>query len=302
MIKTLNPQIQNSKQAPLIVIVGETGSGKSTLAMAVAREYNGEIICADSKTIYKGLDIGTAKPSKANQAEIKHHLLSIIEPNDSFNVADFQRRAINIIAQIKEQNMVPVLVGGTGLYVDSVIYNYQFRQKYNTKIQRSLNEKTLEQLLEIAVDVGYTTHELSNNKRQLIKLIEAGPSSQNDRKSLIDNIILVGLRPSRAELRKQITMRVENMFKLGLRKEVDELIKQYGWEHEALTGIGYREFEPFYRKEISMNEVKRKIIQHTVQYAKRQRTWFKRNQNIVWFDNQKQALEFIRSKVLTKDV
>lgn len=289
--------IFGTQSNPLVVIVGETASGKSSLAMQIAKQFDGEIICADSRTVYRGLSIGVAKPTKREQREIPHHMLDVVQPNQSFTVADFQKGANFAIASIRRRNKLPILVGGTGLYIDAVIFNYQFRNKYNKKIQSILNGKTISELQSIALSVGYTTKDIISNRRQLTRLIAAGPTTHEDRKNMIPGIIIVGLRINRNELRRRIQHRVELMFNAGLRKEVEELHKHYGWEHEALTGIGYREFEPYYRKAATMGDVKRAIVQHTLQYAKRQRTWFKRNPAITWFDNAMDAFAYIETKL-----
>lgn len=282
---------------PLIIIVGETGAGKSALAMDLARAHGGEIIAADSRTVYKGMDIGTAKPSAKDRAAIRHHLLDLVEPDQHFSVADFKRLALQAVADIRRRGKLPIMVGGTGLYVDAVVFDYGFRNKYNDKIRRELAKKSLAELRELASNEGFTTFANSSNKRHLIRVLESGQLPEDDRGRMIDNVVIIGLKLSRAELRRRLKARVELMFKRGLRREVEGLTKRYGWEHEALSGIGYREFEGYYLRELSMGEVKRNIFQHSLNYAKRQRSWFKRNPAIEWFDDPRPAERYVRGKL-----
>jgi len=285
------------KIKPLIVIVGETASGKSALAMKLAQEFEGELICADSRTVYKGMDIGTAKPSPAEQAKVRHHLLDIVEPNQDFTVADFKRLALKTIGHIRRRGKLPIMIGGTGLYVDAVVFDYSFRAKYNDKIRRELARKSLVELQALVATAGFTTLSNGSNHRQLVRVLESGQLPEDNRSAMIDNVVIIGLSLPRAELRRRLKARVELMFKQGLRREVERLVKTYGWEHEALTGIGYREFEGYYLRETSMAEVKRNIFQHSLNYAKRQRTWFKRNPAIVWFKDADLVGAYIRDKL-----
>lgn len=282
---------------PLIVVVGETASGKSSLGLELAKSLGGEIISADSRLVYRGMDIGTAKPDKTERDKVPHHLIDIVEPDQEFTVSDFKRLALESIAEIRNRGRYPILVGGTGLYVDALVYDYTFRRRYDRQIRENLEELPLLKLQELAIEQGYQQEAREKNRRRLIRLLEAGIAPQQDRNEIIDNVLLVGLRLPRAEIRKNIEARVEQMFRRGLRKEVDELVVRYGWEHEALTGIGYREFEAYYLKEISMSQVKRQIIQHTLNYAKRQRTWFKRNPHINWFESQAHAKSYVLKRL-----
>lgn len=273
-----------AKLAPLIVIVGETASGKTEAAIRLAKELNGEIICADSRTIYKSMDIGTAKPTKVEQEQIKHHLLDLVEPNQRYTAAEFQKAAQNCIADIADRGKLPIMIGGSGLYVDSVIFEYQFRTKTSIDNNDRLDLKSTDELYNIADKKGLQPV-TNSNRRYLTKLIQSGQTPPDNRQNLRDNTLVVGLHLGRTVLRKRITMRVETMFKQGLRKEVDELLKTYSWGDPGMTGIGYREFKQYYSGETSTNKIKQKIIYNTLQFAKRQRTWFKRNQQIKWVDS-----------------
>lgn len=296
---TPNSQPPTPKAKPLVVIVGETGSGKSVLALSLAKELDGEIICADSRTIYKGLDIGTAKPSKQQRAEVAHHMLDVAEPDQPFSAAQFKQGALKALADIRRRGKLPIMVGGSGLYVDAVIFDYNFRTKYDTKIRASLAKKTLSELRQLVHDAGFTTLSNSSNRRHLIRILESGQPKTDDRNQIRDDVVIIGIALSRSELRRRLKTRVEQMFKRGLRKEVERLAMKYSWEHESLTGIGYREFEGYYMGEVSMSQVKRNILKHSLEYAKRQRTWFKRNRQIRWFSTAGEAYRFIKGQ-LTK--
>jgi len=283
--------------APLVVIVGETASGKSALGLEVAQELDGEIISADSRMVYKGMDVGTAKPTRQEQSLVAHHLIDVVEPDQEFTVADFKRLALAAIEDIRQRGKIPVMIGGTGLYVDALVYDYTFRRRYDKQIRAGLERLPLERLQKLVREHGFTQEATDKNRRHLIRLLETGALPHNDRKEIIDNVLLVGLRLPRAQLRRNIEARVEQMFRRGLRKEVDELVARYGWEHEALTGIGYREFEAYDLREISVAQVKRQIVQHALKYARRQRTWFKRNQHINWFEARNEARSFILDQI-----
>ena len=283
-----------------LAIVGQTASGKSSLAMRIAKDYNGEIIAADSRTIYKGMDIGTAKPNQEEQDLITHHGLDLVNPNQKFSVFDFKNYAKERIEQIKQKNKLPIMVGGTGLYVDSVLYNFQFNKvdKAKTKQLEALNLEKLQKLAK-KIDKNISKSML-HNKRHLIRFIERGGHAKKSYKERED-LIIVGIFPKKSRLRDNINARVEVMFRQGLRKEVKELVEQYDWNNEAMSGIGYQEFKDYYDGKISMSKVKRNIVQNTLKYAKRQKTWFKRNPYLNRFEDLDKAESFIRAKLNQQD-
>lgn len=256
--------------------------------MEIARQFNGEIIAADSRTIYKGMNIGTAKPSIDEQKEIPHHCLDLVEPGQKFTVADFKLHACSAIDNISDRGKLSILVGGTGLYVDSVLFDFKFSSQHDSSRRAALQELTDEELIKKVMDVG-GLHVNIKNRRHMVRFLETGGTNKNDN-TIRANTLVLGLKVGRNELRKRIEKRVEIMFKSGLRREVDGLVKRYGWESEALTGIGYREFRPYYDGVASMSEVKRAIAQVTLgRLAKHQRTWFKRNPHIEWFSSKREA-------------
>ncbi len=276
---------------PLVVVVGETASGKSGLAMKIAEAFDGEIIAADSRTIYRGMDIGTAKPSQEEQQTIVQHGLDVVEPGQDYNVADFQRDAKAAIQDISSRNKLPIMVGGTGLYIDSVLFDFDFGKPKNEALRTELSQKNMEELQSLAQQTGLeVSNEMLKNKRHLIRAIETA-GAEKGRKELRLNTLVIGVNLTKNQLRKRVVTRVELMFRKGLRKEVDELVDKYGWDNEAMTGIGYREFKDYYDGNISMSKVKETIVRKTMQYAKRQRTWFKRNRQIEWFDSPDKAFD-----------
>jgi len=275
----------------LVVIVGETASGKSTWAMDIARQFDGEIIASDSRTVYRGMDIGTAKPSQEDQQEIRHHGLDLVDPGERFTAAQFKEFANSAISDISSRGKLPIMVGGTGLYNDAVMFDFSFSKDMDKDRREQLEAMTDQQLADLVDEAkGYEVNK--KNRRHMIRFIETGGTAKND-KSLRDNTLVLGVSRSKNQIRERISKRVELMFRMGLRKEVDELISQYGWESEALTGIGYREFRQFYEDGVSMGKVKRDIVQASINYAKRQRTWFKRNPHINWLEPHADVIKIV---------
>lgn len=270
---------------PLLVIVGETGSGKSSLAMELARRLDGEIICADSWTVYKNFDIGTAKPSIDERGEIPHHLLDVADAREGFSAVIFQRLAFAAIADITARRKLPILVGGTGLYIDSVIYNYSFLSAPSSEERARLNELSLEELLAEARRRGLSTDTIDvRNKRRIIRLIENN-GRQPSKQDLRSDTLILGLQTPREVLLERMTQRVDAMISAGLEAEVEALANTYGWEAEPMKGIGYKEWRPYLSGTQNLGTVRQKIIKNTLDLAKRQRTWFKRNSSIQWINN-----------------
>lgn len=196
---------------PLVVIAGPTASGKSATAMEIAREFNGEIICSDSRTIYKGLDIGTAKPSASDQAEVPHWGLDIATPGDVFTAADFKSYALKAIADIRSRGRLPILVGGTGLYVDGVIFDYEF-QKTSPELRAELERRSLEELVQYCADNNIALPENEKNRRHVINAIVRNNAEPKGLSSPIDNTLIVGIATDRDVLRQRIRDRAGQLF------------------------------------------------------------------------------------------
>lgn len=276
---------------PLIVIVGPTASGKTALSLDVAQQIGGEIICADSRTVYKGMDIGTAKPSMKERSTIPHHGLDLVSPSQKFTAADFQTYAKKRISEIRGRNRTPIMVGGTGLYVDSVIFNYHFGSSADPTVRSLLQNLTIEELQEYCSDNNIELPTNVSNKRHLIRAIELGGVNRKRNDSIIHNCYVVGISTDRNILRERIEKRTHNMFARGVVDETKEIARQYGWENEASTGSIYRIVRRLLAGEISESEAIELSIISDMQLAKRQMTWFKRNPFIHWDQSRRRLLQ-----------
>ena len=313
-----------SNLSKLIVILGPTASGKTELAIKLAKNFNGEIVSADSRQIYKEMVIGTASPFQNQMSNVKcqnqisnlksftrpicisgvpHYLLHVIFPNQEFNVAIYKKMAMKAIKDIQKRKKLPFLVGGTGLYIQSVVDNIEFpRVKPQKRLRKKLEKKSIEELFKIykRLDPEGAKYIERKNKRRLIRAIEVckatGKSFWKQRKKgkPIFDILEIGIKMGKEELKKRIKKRVEKMFKKGLEKEVKKLVKKYGFEIPPMQTIGYQEWRDYFDKKINKKEVKEKIILHTLQFAKRQMTWFKRDKRIRWIKNYREAEKLIK--------
>ncbi len=280
---------------PLIVILGETASGKSDLAMQVARQFDGEIICADSWTVYKGFDIGTAKPSDADRKQVPHHMLDVANPEDGFNAALFQKLAYEAIDDIVARGKLPILCGGTGLYIDSILYDYSFLPTTNTELRDELNRKSLDELIQQAEDMRLDTSGIDlRNKRRVIRLIENN-GIRPTKKPLRSNTLILGVSRPSEELYERIVKRIDAMVESGFVDEVRQLGEQYGWDCEPMRAPGYRAFAAYVRHEILLDQAKERFRQNDLQLAKKQRTWFKRNNSIQWIYNGDEYVALVTS-------
>jgi tRNA dimethylallyltransferase len=281
------------KIPPLLVIVGETGSGKSALAIELAQRFNGEIICADSWTVRREVNIGTAKPSPAEQAAAPHHLLNIVGPDQDFTAAVFKRLAEEKIADITARGKLPILAGGTGLYVDGILFDYGFLPAGDRQDREALNDLSVEQLLQKITDLGLALGDVdTRNKRRLIRLIESG-GAQPTHQELRQNTLILGIQTDRETLLDRITKRTDSMLAAGLEQEVAGLAKKYGWQCEALKGVGYAQWQEYFQGTQNIDETRSKIIKATMDLAKRQRTWFKRNKSIRWLTTPDKSTEAV---------
>ncbi len=293
--------MKNKKLPKLIVILGSTATGKTGLATKLAKKFNGEIISADSRQIYKEMTIGTAQPTKKEMKAIPHYLIDIISPNENFNVALYKKRTLKIIKNIQEKDKVPFLVGGTGLYIQAIVDNILYPKVVQQKrLRKKLEIKDKKELFQIykKLDPKGARFIDKKNKRRLIRAIEVcqitkKPFWDQRRKDRpLFNNLQIGIRLPKKELEKKISKRIEKMFKLGLEKEVKKLIKKYGWIFSLQT-IGYQEWNDYFKRKIEKKTVKENIKFHTLQFAKRQMTWFKRDKRIFWIKNYQEAAKLI---------
>ena len=265
----------------LVVITGPTASGKSALAMEIAQQHKGEIICADSRTVYKGMDIGTGKPSAHDRAIVPHHLLDVVEPNQSFTAAQFKKLANEAIQAITARGALPILVGGTGLYIDAVIFDYQFGQLADMAQRAVLMSKTITELQNICNENNIPLPINNKNKRHLVRAIELNGLPQAKRE-LRDNTLVVSITMEIDVLEQRIRKRTLQMFNAGVIKEAQSLGQKYGWDTEAMTANIYRFCHEILQGSMSQAEAIERIIKSDKSLAKRQRTWLKRNPYIVW--------------------
>ena len=269
---------------PLIVIVGPTASGKTSLAIQLAKKYRGEIICADSRTVYRGMNIGTAKPSLEEQQEVSHWGLDLVDPGDSFSVSQFKGYTRQKIKEIRSRGNIPFLVGGTGLYIDSVIFDFQFGAKYSKEKRANLQEMTISELQQYCVNHDVALPENSKNKRYLIRAIERAGKKPSGLEVPLSNTIVVGITTGKQLLRQRITDRAKKMFKDGVVEETIGLANNAGWCNEAMTGNVYPIIKKLIEKEIDEDQAIREFIVSDVNLVKRQLTWFRRNPFIEWGD------------------
>lgn len=295
VVNNVSPTSYLPPTKPLVVIVGETASGKSAAAMELAQIIGGEIIAADSWTVYKGFDIGTAKPTHEDREAIRHHLLDVAEPGQGFSAATFKRLAQQVISEIHARGKIPILVGGSGLYIDSVLYDYDFLPAGSATERRRLDTMDLAELQSEATTKGININNIdTENKRRVIRAIESGGESVS-RKPLRANTIIVGLRPSADILQQRIVQRVDVMLKNGLEDEVTILSKLHGWDAPAMQGIGYIEWREYFEGTQSIADTRSRIISSTRRLTKKQRTWFKRNESIQWMDNSSDVVVTVTS-------
>jgi len=277
---------------PIIVIAGPTASGKSDLAISIAKKINGYIINADSRQVYKELIIGTAQPiPKKTENDIwyidgiKHFLYGYKSLTDPFNISIYQKDVQNIL---DTQNGIPILVGGTGLYIDCIVYNYDLKnENIDTELRKRLSKLSIKELQNLINQNILKKMNKSDrgNPRRLIRIIEGRKVEKKNLKErenkILRNIYFVIDIP-REELKKKFTKRIDLMFKKGLEEEVKDLFNRYDNNLQSFNTIGYQEFREYFKGEKSLDTVREEILTHTYQYAKRQRTWFKRNKDTIW--------------------
>jgi len=267
---------------PLIAIVGPTASGKTALAVELAEKYGGEIICADSRTVYRSMDIGTAKPTLDEKHRVPHWGLDLVDPGQTYTAAEFKDYTDQKIAEIRSRGHIPFLVGGTGLYVDAVLFDYEFGDSADPARRRELEQMNIAQLQELCRENDVPLPENDKNKRHLIRAIERGGSNNRRRSEPVDNSFIVGITTDREELRRRIEHRARQMFAEDVIREAEKLAARYGWDHESMTGNIYPICHLYLEGKLSLDEAVQKFVVQDWRLAKRQLTWFKRNKFISW--------------------
>lgn len=280
---------------PLIAVVGPTASGKTALALELAERYHGEIICADSRTVYAGMDIGTAKPNVEERARVPHHLLDVVRPDERFTAADFQRLAAQAIDDITARGRLPIMVGGTGLYADSVLYGYRFGTDRNVAERAELEALSIEQLQSLCIKRNIELPANASNKRHLVRAIELGGINQQRKSRLRDNTLVIGLQVDRDVLLKRITQRVEDMFRQNVVTEATKLAHIYGWQVEPMTANIYRIVRGVLQGDYDEVEAIRLSVQSDMRLARRQMTWFRRRAETQWVSSPEQAVGLVET-------
>jgi len=287
----------------IAVILGPTGSGKTDLGIEVAKKYNGEIISADSRQVYRQMNIGTAKPKGEwkNGAYfvdgVPHYLMDIIDPDENFTVVDFKERAITRIDDILKRGKLPIIVGGTGLYISSIVDNLDIPKvapdaALRTELERK-NPDELAQMLKEIDPESSAKIDLKNSRRVLRALEVAMVSGesffeQRRKQAPIYEAHEFGINLSREELYRRLDARVDRQIKDGLIDEVKDLSQKYSWDLPSMSGIGYKQIGYYLRGEMTLEQAIETLKRDTRRYAKRQKTWFKRDKKIIWISGLKE--------------
>ncbi len=287
----------------VVVIVGPTASGKTALSIELAKKINGEIISSDSMQIYKDMDIGTAKVTKEEADGIKHYLVDCVSPDERYTVSDFKRDAENAIKEILEKGKIPIVVGGTGLYVNSLIYGIEYQDmKFdeiyrNELMEKAESEEGLKELWDEAnkIDPEAMTKISKNDKKRIIRVLEiykATGKTKTEQEILSRqngvkyDYKVFGITMDREKLYNRINLRVDIMIEKGLEDEVRNLLNKYDEFPTAMQGLGYKEVVEYFEGILTRDEMIEKIKQESRRYAKRQMTWFRKNQETIWLDSQ----------------
>jgi len=298
--------ISGNISIPVVSIVGPTAAGKSRLALGLAQKFRGEIVSADSAQIYKGMDIGTAKPSLTEREMVKHHLIDIIEPHEQFSVAEFQRLADEAILEIHNKGKLPVICGGTGLYIKAVIDRFAFSDKgKDENLRGQLSEKARNQgtehlheiLAQVDPDSAQKIH--PRDEKRIIRALEVYYTEGKPISTQVEETrpkdsryrtCMIGLFMPREDLYQKINERTELMIKEGFVEEVRSLLTKYSPEAPGLQILGYREIINYLYENATLEDTVESIKKQTRNYAKKQLTWFRRDERINWFDIQKNQL------------
>ncbi len=286
----------------VIVICGPTASGKTALSIELAKKINGEIVSCDSMQIYKDMDIGTAKPTIEEMQGIKHYMLDFVSPDERYSVADYKKQAKQAIREIIEKGKVPIVVGGTGLYVDSLIYEIEYQDiKFDEKYRKQLEERSEKEGLEVLyneakkIDPEAITKISQNDKKRILRILEiynaTGKNKTEQEKESRKNEVefdykVYAISWDREKLYDRISQRVDIMIDQGLIEEVQKIYSKYNKFPTAMQGLGYKEVLEYLEGKCNKQEMIDKIKQETRRYAKRQLTWFRKNKQTIWLDGQ----------------
>ena len=284
----------------VIVICGPTASGKTALSIELAKQINGEIVSCDSMQIYKDMNIGTAKPTTEEMQGIKHYLIGYVSPEERYSVADYKKDAKRAIKEIIEKGKMPIVVGGTGLYLDSLIYEIEYQdikldEAYRNQLEKEVQEKGLEALYERAkmIDPKAIEKISATDKKRILRILEIYHATgktkteqeiESRKKEVEYDYKVYALNWDREKLYDRINKRVDIMIEQGLIQEVEESLQKYQKFPTAMQGLGYKEVVDYLNGIYTKEEMVEKIKMETRRYAKRQLTWFRKNKQTIWLD------------------
>jgi tRNA dimethylallyltransferase len=306
-VRTFLLEAEKTGKKPLLVVLGPTASGKTAFSLKLALEVDGEIISTDSRQIYREMDLGTDKISPKIRAKVPHHMIDIRDPDQPYSLADFQREAKRVIADIHRRKKVPMLVGGTGLYISSIVNNYQLPtappdQKIRQELEKELEKEGAESLHKMLseLDPLAASKIHPNNHRYLIRALEINLTTQKTTeeqkktKECPYEVFQIGINWPNEVLYDRINRRVGEQVEEGLVEETQKLYARYDKTLPSMTGLGYKQIIQYLDGDISLDEAAELIRQETRAYARRQRTWFKRDQSIYWVSGEQLAKEITK--------
>ena len=305
------------KKPLVLVIGGPTASGKTALGIQVAKKLGGEIISSDSMQIYQEMNIGTAKPTMEERKQVPHHLVDFVSPTMRYSVAEFQKDALRKIEEILQKGKIPIIVGGTGLYIDSLIYGIDFPEiafdeAYRNQLEEQVKEEGLETLWEKAsrIDPEAMQKISKNDKKRILRVLEiyhqtgktkTQQEKESRKKEVPYDYHVYAITMDRDKLYERINTRVDQMIQEGLIEEVEALVKKYNHFPTAMQGLGYKEVVEYLEGSLTKQEMIDKIKQETRRYAKRQLTWFRKNKQTIWLDasnhTQEENVELILEEI-----
>lgn len=277
-------------EKPLLVVCGPTASGKTALSLKLAEDFNGEIISADSAQVYRKMDIGTDKVTAPERAKIKHHLIDIRDPDQPFTMADFKREASHAIQEIHLKGKVPIICGGTGLYISSVVENYDLPYAPpDPDLRAELEAMDKDALYQMLVDLDPLAASKihPNNIRYVVRAIETIRFTEKPLQRLkakrVYNAFKMAIDWPREVLYERVNRRVDEQIEKGLFNEIKTLLSEgYSEKLQAFTALGYKEYFPYLRGEKPLEDCKEELRQNTRNFAKRQLTWFRKEEDIFW--------------------
>ncbi len=303
------------EKTKVVVICGPTASGKTALSIELAKKINGQVVSADSMQIYKDMTIGTAKPTKEEMQDIKHYLLDFVSPDERYSVANYKKDAKKAIKQIINNGKTPIIVGGTGLYVDSLIYEIEYNdieidEKYRAELEEQAKTDGLEKLYEKAKQIDPEAMEKisPNDQKRILRVLEIYNATgktktqqeKESRKEVEYDYKVFAINWQRDILYDRINKRVDIMIDQGLIDEVKEIKSEYNHFPTAMQGLGYKEVVDYLDGKYSKEEMIEKIKMETRRYAKRQLTWFRKNKQTIWLDGQASVEDNI--KIITEEL